>query len=148
MWPVSLLQQRRHRKRYNAALFIYLGAYLFSTMRPEDRARVEAKVTELLKQIGASKPAHARYASPSLRAFCRALAMQRLDTPTSIDGVTWDGLLPRRDAALRWEMRFFDFHPRSPATTEAIAFLRARGLDVPDVLHDAYAEAHPPPRQL
>ena len=148
MWPFSILQQRRHRRRFDVALFIYLGAHVFSTLRPEERARVEAKVTELIKQASASKAAHVRYASPDLRAFFRGLAMQRLDTPTSVEGITWDGLMPRLSAPIRWELRCFDFRPRAPATTEAIAFLRARGLDVPDVLHDAYAEAHPPPRQL
>ena len=148
MWPFSILQQRRHRRRYNVALFIYLGAYVFSTLGPEERARVEAKVTELLNQASDSRPAHARYASPDLRAYVRALAMQRLETPTSIEGITWDGLMPRHNAPIRWELRYFDFRPRASATSEALEFLRARGVDAAQLLRDPYWEAHPPPRQL
>lgn len=148
MWPFSLLQRRRQRRRFDIALFIYLGAHVFSTLRPEDRARVEGEVTELLKQAWWDKASHARYANPELRAFCRALAMQRLDTPTSIEGITWDDLVPRPGRLIRWDLRFLDFRPLSPATNEALAFLRARGVDIPDVLHDPYAQAHPPPRLL
>ena len=83
-----------------------------------------------------------------MRAYVRALAMQRLEIPTSIEGIAWDSLMPRRALPLQWRLRYDDFRPRASATTEALAFLRARGVDVPDVLHDPYAEAHPPPRIL
>lgn len=149
MWPFSILQRRRHQRRLDVALFIHLGAYVFSTLRPDDRARVEAEVTEFLKQAWMSKAEHARYASPAFRAFCRALAMQGLDVPIPIEGLTWDSLLPRRRGGLnRQVFRFYDYRPRASATVEALALLRGHGLDVPDVLHDPYAEAHPPPRLL
>jgi hypothetical protein len=144
MWPFSMLRQRRDRRRYNAAMFIHLGAYVYSTLSNDDRARVESKVTDLIKKGGWIKAAHVRYAQPDYRAFVRARAMQRLGVPVPVAGVAWDALMPRHDKP-SLTLRFFDYRAMSAPAMEALAFLRANGLDVPTVLHDPYNEAHPPP---
>ena len=130
------------------AVFIYLGAHVYSTLAADDRARVEATVTDLLKQGWWAKAPHDRYAPPDFRAFYRALAMQRLETPMPIVGVTWDGLLPRRGGPGTWAKRYNEFRPLAPPTIEALSFLHAHGVPVSPVLHDPHAESHPRPRVI
>jgi hypothetical protein len=142
MWPFSIIHRRRRERAFKAAVLVLLGTYFYDGLRAEEKARVEAEVADMF--TGHDIGTHGWYASSWLAAGAfRSLAMSHLGIGP-ITGISWaeilapwkycsleDFGLPDKDA--RAVFIVDDYRPMDSATEEARTFLRAKGLDIPEV---------------
>src|SRR5882757_1351332 len=80
-----------YERRYNAAIAIYLAAYTFTTMAPEERARVDERVYADMDGglVGFSPIEFQRMWPPPMQAAWRAYAMSGLGIPPAIEREVW-----------------------------------------------------------
>ena len=139
MWPFSGLRQRQYQRAFDAAVAVFLGAYLPQLLKTEQNREVEAMVDKMIRRERVYPPAvHRRWASWDGKAAYRVVAMARVDVtlPTALG--TWETLLKRwKHGVFTWyDMRpiriSWDFHPFHPATEAARKMLQVEGLQVPN----------------
>jgi hypothetical protein len=146
MWPFDQLQRRRYERRYNAALIVFLGAYIFSRLDAAQKATVEAEMRANLNRSGTPAVAVRKWGSGDFLAACRAAAMERVRVEIPIPGLSWsqlfrpwafwnkwprwwpDWLLPRFDG--RAGGALLDFRLTDQATDDAKQFLSRSGIDL------------------
>jgi hypothetical protein len=145
MWPFEQLRERKYERRYNAALIVLLGNYMMAHLSADQRKQVESEVDANMNRTDAPAIAWRRVlgASDTMAAF-RAVAMQKAGIAPIVAGLSWGQLFRPRSL---WRIRTLwpflrgfdmlpitlvkDFRPMHQATTDARAFLRHHGLDVP-----------------
>lgn len=132
MWPFDAFVERRRKRRFWAAVAIYLAVHTFDKLDAAARASVDAEINRFSWRGMSPFPASAlrKWASWDVLAAERALAMARLGIEPLPDGWSWKRLL--RPWTLQPQMLIADFRPMDPVTVVAKEFLREQGLDVPD----------------
>jgi hypothetical protein len=138
MQLLRILLDRRYRRRYHAAIAIYLAVDTYQQLDPATQAAVDKKVNELCLWADYSLPSPAmqRVAHWDLLASARAMAMAHLGIPPDVPGLAWTRLF--HPFAFGGQRFLMDFRPMDKATLDAKAFLRSKGLNVPD--RDPYSE--------
>jgi hypothetical protein len=145
MWPLDHIRKRRYDRRYKAALIVLLGKYMFDSLSPEQRQRIESEVDSNFNRSTFPAAAYRRtFGSSPFLSASRAAAMQVLGIPPPT-GMTWQQLF---EPWSFWRVRHIwpdlrgcdmapgyvdnDYRAMDRATADARAFLRQRGLDVPE----------------
>ena len=144
MWPFSTLRKRKYERRRKAALMVLLGTYMSEGLNADQRARVETEMNNCFKRSDTPAAGWRKWSSWDVLGAYRAAAMERCGIRPIIPELSWSDLFrPWRQLPkwAQWPMLGFDFRPASlvldflpmhPATADAKAYLRARGLDVPE----------------
>jgi hypothetical protein len=129
------LKQRRFRRRYLAALTIYLAAYTYRHLPAADQNRISDWVRNLIE--GQFNPAFSfkefeLFLPIRAKAAHWAVAMKALGIPPAVSGEDWQ--IP---AQPRWLSRFWvvnklmlNWRLCSAATTQAEEYLQSKGIDV------------------
>ena len=135
MWPFKLLRRRTERRRFTAAVILYLAVETFRRLSPGERARVDAEINRFSPwswSTPAVAPASAlrRWAPWDLLACERVFAMARLGIRPVLPQRSFAELLAPWSP--QWQLMINDFRPMDPATAKAKQHLRDQGLDVPD----------------
>ena len=99
MWPFDQLRRRQYEKAYDAAIAVFVGAYLPGCLTAEERTSVELMVDKMIQQEKTFPPsAHRRWASWEGRGAYRVVAMARVNSPLPKNLGTWKTLLGRWSA--------------------------------------------------
>ena len=139
MWPFESLRKRKHQRRFNAAVIVLLGKYMFERLDAALRAKIDAEVDRELGRVPQAPAAIRAPAGWDYLGSLRALAMARLGIEPTVEGLDWSALLrPWRPWLLPWyDTRpiqvVMDFHVTDEATYAAKEFLRQKGLEIPDI---------------
>jgi hypothetical protein len=129
------LKHWQFRRRYRAALTIYIASYTYKTLSSEDQGRISNWVRNLIdgkfnpafsfKEFELFLPMHAK-------AAFWAVAMKSLGIPPAVPGEIW-----RIPPQPRWLSRFGvanklirDWRPFNAITTQVQEFLKSKGVDV------------------
>lgn len=132
------LKQRKVRRRYDAALTIYVAAYTYGHLSTTDQKRVADWIKNLID--GGFLPAFSfmefkLFMQVKAKAAFWAVAMKSLGIPPSIPGEVWQ--IP---AQPRWGSRFSvvnkllgNWRLIGPTTTEAENYLISKGIDVTSI---------------
>jgi hypothetical protein len=132
------LRQWQVRRRYLAALTIYVASYTYRHLSPDDQNRISDWVRNLIdgrfnpafsfKEYELFLPIHAK-------AAFWAVAMKSLGIPPAIPGEVWQ--IP---AQPRWRNRFsvvnkliLDWRPFNAITTQVQDYLKSKGVDVTSI---------------
>jgi hypothetical protein len=125
---LEALSQPLREQRFRAALAILLSTHVFERLDAKQRVRVEDELVAVYRPLGVYPWWRSRKDQPDgARAAERAVAMQRLEVPTGIEGLSWSEIIRpawRANPALL----SFAYRPFHPATDRAIAFLAERGV--------------------
>lgn len=144
MWPFDI-RERRHERRYKAALIVLLGNYSFEKLTDDEKARVESEVNDNFDRTGDPSIAWRAVLRRDDMAANRAAAMERLDLQPSIPNLSWAQLFepwrfwrkipewPRKASDDRPFRLIYDYHWFDMATLDAKNFLRCNGLNIPDI---------------
>lgn len=134
----QLIKQLQFRRRYQTALTIYVAAYTYKSLAPEEQNRVSDWVKNLIdgkfnpsfsfKEFELFLPIHAK-------AAFWAVAMKSLGIPPAVAGETWQIPIQRR-----WMNRFTvvngllrNWRPFNPTTSKVEEYLKSKGVDVTTV---------------
>ena len=128
MWPFDFWRKRTWQRRYNAAVVVLLGAYMFKHMNAEQSSSVEMEVDKMLERGGVSRAAHYRDATWDTQATFRAIAMAKLGIEPVVPGLSWSDLM--RPWRLAPVTLCNYFRTADPATAAAVKFLTAAGVTV------------------
>jgi hypothetical protein len=141
MWPFSIFRRRKYERECKAAVLVFLGTYLYERLTAVEKAQVESEVADML--TGINIEGRTGYASSWETAGAyRAMAMAHLGIGL-FAGLSWPDLLrPWKDRPSLLELPeadtrianfLWDYHPIGQATDDAKAFLRASGLEIPEI---------------
>jgi hypothetical protein len=129
------LKQKQVRRRYRAALTIYVAAYTYRHLSLDDQSRISDWVRNLID--GKFNPAFSfkefeLFLPVRAKAAFWAVAMKSLGIPPAVPGEDW-----RIPIQPRFLSRFsvvnkllLDWRLRSAATTQVEDYLKAKGIDV------------------
>jgi len=144
MWPFDYIRRRKYGRRYKAALIVFLGAYMFERLDRDNKARVEAELSDNFNRTDTPAVAWMRVATWDLIAAFRAAAMDRIGIEPIIPGLSWTPLFkpwgfwrklpewPRRAFDARAAILIDEYRPMDQATADAKKFLRDNGMNIPD----------------
>jgi hypothetical protein len=136
MWLISAIRRNGYRRRYRTAIAVLAAAHTFELLSTAQREVVETEVSRLLNR-GAwifggsiSSPEHRRWASWPARMAYRAEAMRKLNIAPAIPDLNWTDLLGSESRLFTGIPWFVHIVAGEPASVEACAFLRSRGVTV------------------
>jgi len=140
VWPIAQLRRRKRKRSYHAALVVSLGVWMYGRLAAADKARVHSEIVKMERNLWNWPLVSAGGGTTSwdVVSAVRAVAMARLKLEPAGIGLSWRELLSpwRRSFVPGFERRPYDvladFRPFHEVTREAEAFLRERGVDVPD----------------
>jgi hypothetical protein len=139
-WPLTALRFGTYRRRYHAALIVFLGQQTFEKLAPQDRIRVDADVDENWRGTDTPVVAHRKLIPPDLLSADRAAAMDRLGIPPCVAALTWKELFEpwRYWRRISWasgrrvddraDCVIMDYRIYHPANDDARKFLREQGV--------------------
>lgn len=137
MWPFDAIAKRKYSRRYKAALVVYLGAHLFESLTPEQRANVEREVDFNFNQTDTPAVASRKGWDQDDMAAHRAAAMDRLGFELGLAQLSWAQLFepwsywrniwyfPQRFYDCRADVLISDYRYFDPATEDAKRFVQA-----------------------
>lgn len=147
--------RRRYERRYRAAWTTYLAYYTYAKLEPADALRVHALAVDFDRQVDPIHAVAVRLNWWRPWALRHAAAMHALGIPPALAEESWPftpadarrllkpsrivrPLIDRAGTTLmqRWARLYWDFHWFDPATTDALADLKGRGIDVEPLLPD------------
>ena len=132
------LKQWRVRRRYQAALAIYVASYTYRQLSMDDQRRISDWVKNLIDgkiTVLVSFKDYELFMPVRAKAAYWAVAMKSLGIPPAIPGEVWE--IPGQS---RWRHRFSvvnkllqDFRPFSSTTTQVQDYLKSKGVDVTNI---------------
>ena len=144
MWPFDIFRKRKYERRRKAALVVLLGTYMSKDLDAAQRACVETEMSQCFNRSDTPATGWRKWSSWDVLGAYRAAAMERCGIDPAVPDLSWSDLFgPWRQLPkwAQWPMLGFDFRPASlvldflpmhPATADAKAYLRSRGLDIPE----------------
>ena len=129
------LKQWQVRRRYQAALVIYVASYTYRHLSMDDQRRISDWVKNLIEgkfTVMVSFKDYELFWPIRAKAAYWAVAMKSLGIPPAIPGEVWE--IPNQP---RWRHRFTvvnkllrDFRPFNRTTTQVQDYLKSKGVDV------------------
>ena len=131
------LKQRQSRRRYRAALTIYLASYTYTHLSSYDKNRITDWIRNLID--GKFNPAFSfmdfqLFLPVRAKATFWAVAMHSLGIPPAVPREVW--LIPSKS---RWgnirlaNKMMLDWRSFSPTTIQAQDYLKSKGVDVTNI---------------